>query len=461
MRTDIRPLLSLLIIYAFTSAIGQKQAPPEGAQPKDFTLPPKLTLMLDNGLSATLVQFGTIPKVTVRVVVRAGNINEAENEVWLADLTGDMMKEGTTTHSSQEIAKDAARMGGGINVTVGDDQTQIAGEVLSEFGGEFVELLADVIRNPKFPESELKRLKNDRIRQLSIDKSDPTSMTTELFRKLIYPNHPYGRTYPTEKMLQDYTVEQVKEFYSQNFGAKRTHIYVAGKFDSGAMEAAIREAFKDWGAGPAFVEDLPKPHTNREIHIIDRPGAPQSTIFLGLPVIDPSQKDYRAFSLMNQLLGGSFASRITANIREDKGYTYSPGSFISSRYRSAYWVQVADVTTAVTGPSLKEIFFEIGRLQKEPPSTEELRGIQNYAAGVFVLQNSSANGIINQLSFLDFHGLPESYLTDAVKNIYAVTPEQVQQLCTAHLKTDQMTIVITGDKKKIGKQVAPYGTVIP
>jgi predicted Zn-dependent peptidase len=461
MKTNIRGLFFPLIIGACTIALSQKQVPPEGAQPKDFTLPPKTTFMLDNGLSTTLVQFGTIPKVTVRVVVRAGNINEAENEVWLADLTGDMMKEGTTTHSSQEIAKDAARMGGGINITVGDDQTQIAGEVLSEFGGEFVGLLADVIRNPKFPESELRRLKNDRIRQLSIDKADPTSMTTELFRKLIYPNHPYGRVYPTEKMLQDYTLEQVKKFYSQNFGARRTHIYVAGKFDAKAMETAIREVFKDWVTGPAFVEVLPKPVSKREVHIIDRPGAPQSTIFLGLPVIDPSQKDYRPFGLMNQLLGGSFASRITANIREDKGYTYSPGSFISSRFRSAYWVQVADVTTAVTGPSLKEIFFEINRLQKEPPSAEELKGIQNYAAGVFVLQNSSANGIINQLSFLDFHGLPESYLTDAVKNIHAVTPGQVQQLCAAYLKTDQMTIVIAGDKKKIEKQVAPYGKVIP
>jgi len=461
MRTNIRCLFSLLVICACAIALGQKQAPPEGGQPKDFTLPPKATFVLDNGLKATLVQFGTIPKVTVRVVVRAGNINEAENEVWLADLTGDMMKEGTTTHSSQEIAKDAARMGGGINITVGDDQTQIAGEVLSEFGGEFIGLLADVIRNPKFPESELKRLKNDRIRQLSIDRADPTSMTTELFRKLIYPNHPYGRVYPPEKMLQDYTLEQVKKFYLQNFGAQRTHIYVAGKFDAQAMETAIREAFKDWAAGPAFVENLPKPYTNREIHIINRPGAPQSTIFLGLPVIDPSQKDYRQFSLMNQLLGGSFASRVTSNIREDKGYTYSPGSFISARYRSAYWVQAADVTTSVTGPSLKEIFYEIDRLQKEPPSTEELKGIQNYAAGVFVLQNSSANGIINQLSFLDFHGLPESYLTDAVKNIHAVTPEQVRQLCATHLKADQMMIVIAGDKKKIEKQVAPYGKVIP
>ncbi len=461
MRTNIREVLFFSLLGLCTIASAQKETPPEGGQPRDFTLPPKTTFTLDNGLKATLVEFGIIPKVTIRAVVRSGNINEGENEVWLSDLTGDLMKEGTTTRSSEEMAREAARMGGGISVNVGDDQTQIAGEVLSEFGGDFVKLLADVMRNPKFPESELARLKNDRIRQLSLDKADPTSMATELFRRLLYPNHPYGRVYPTEKMLRDYTIDQVKSFYAENYGARRAHIYVAGKFDAKAMEQAIREAFKDWATGSDVVENIPIPVSKREVRMIDRPGVPQSTVMLGLPVIDPSQKDFRALSLTNQLLGGSFGSRITANIREDKGYTYSPFSFISSRFRSAYWVQVASVTTNVTGPALKEIFYEINRLQKEPPSADELKGIQNYAAGVFVLQNSSPNGIINQLSFLDLHGLPDSYLTDAVKNIYAVTPAQVQQLCATYLKADQMRIVIAGDKKQIEKQVAAYGKVIP
>jgi predicted Zn-dependent peptidase len=441
--------------------MGQKQAPPEGGQPKDFKLPAKTEIVLDNGLKATLVPFGTIPKVTVRAVVRAGNINEAATEIWLADMTTDLMKEGTTSRTSQQVALEGARMGGGIGINVGEDQTQIAGEVLSEFGPDFIRLLADVIQNPRFPESELARLKTDRIRQLSIEKSDPSSMASEKFRSIVYPNHPYGRTYPTEKMLQDFTLDQIKAFYANNFGAKRTHIYVAGKFDPKMMETAIRDAFAKWHAGPAIVESIPVAITTHEVHIIDRPGAPQSTVLIGLPVIDPSNKEYRAFSIMNQLLGGSFASRITSNIREDKGYTYSPGSFISSRYRSAYWVENASVTTDVTGPALKEIVSEVNRLAKEPPPPEELKGIQNLAAGNYVLQNSSPNGIINQLSFLNLHGLPESYLTDAVKNIYAVTPAQVQQLCATYIKPEKMLLVIAGDKKKIAKQVAPFGKLVP
>ena len=450
-------LLSLLLC---SMALSQKEMPPEGGQPKDFVLPPKVTFTLDNGLKATCVEFGAVPKVMIRAVVRSGNVDEGENETWLADLTGAMMKEGTTTRPSEEIAREAAKMGGGIDVNVGEDQTQIAGEVLSEFGGDFVKLVADVVRNPKFPESELGRLRNDAIRQLSISKANPGSMATEVFRKLLYPGHPYGRLFPTERMLQGYTLENVKAFYAKNYGARRTHVYVAGKFDQATIEKAIRDAFGGWAPGPDLVEDIAKPVSKRDVRIVDRPGAPQSTVIIGLPVVDPSDKDFRAFTLMNYLLGGSFGSRITANIREDKGYTYSPFSTVSSRYRSAYWAETASVTTNVTGPSIKEILYEINRLQQEAPSTEELKGIQNYAAGVFVLQNSSSNGIINQLSFLDLHGLPESYLTDAVKNIYAVTPAQVQQLCARYLKTDEMRIVIAGDRKKIEKQVAPYGRIV-
>jgi predicted Zn-dependent peptidase len=159
------------------------------------------------------------------------------------------------------------------------------------------------------------------------------------------------------------------------------------------------------------------------------------------------------------LLGGSFASRITSNIREAKGYTYSPNSQVSTRYRDAYWVEVADVTTAVTGPSLKEIFYEIDRLRKEPPTEDELQGIKNYLAGIFVLQNSNRFGVINQLAFLDLHGLDEKYLTTYVQKVFAVTPKDVQRVAQTYLIDDKMTLVVVGDRGKIADQLGPFGKV--
>ncbi|MEP6994530.1 MAG: pitrilysin family protein [Acidobacteriota bacterium] len=451
-------LALVLIVWALAPVLwAQKQTPPAPAEPKGFSVPAPKTLTLENGLAVTLVPYGTVPKVTVRLAVLTGNVDEKADEVWLADLTADMLSEGTTTQSASQIAENAARMGGSIDVNVGENRTDIGGDVLSEFGPQMVALVADVARNPKLPESELARRKADRARQLSISKSQPQPLAQEKFRAVLYGDHPYGRLFPTEPMLSGYTIAQVRGFYDRNFGAARSHLYVVGRFDVVAMDAAVRKAFSDWKRGSAAAPAAPSPKSERAVYLLDRPGAPQSTINLGMPVIDPSKPDWDRLFLMNVLLGGSFSSRITSNIREQKGYTYSPQGQLSNRYRDAYWIEIADVTTDKTGPAIKEILGEIDRLQKEPPSDKELKAFQNYRAGVFVLQNSSRTGIIGQLEFVDLHGLPGDYLNGYVKRIYAVTPQQVQDAAKKYIQADKASIVIVGDRKVIEEQVKEFG----
>jgi predicted Zn-dependent peptidase len=371
----------------------------------------------------------------------------------------DLMREGTTTRTGTRISEEAARMGGALEITVTADTTEIATDVLSEFGPEAVALVADVARNPKFPESELARLKADKLRELSIAKSTPQQLALEKFRSVLYANHAYGRLFPAESALQGYTLAQARDFYSRNFGAARAHIYVAGRFTPAAMEKAIRDAFSGWAAGPAPTRTQPQARSVRGVHLVDRPDAVQSTLIVGMPVIDPSQPDYVPLVVTNTLLGGYFSSRMTSNLREQKGYTYSPFSQLSSRQRDTYWAQNADVTTAVTGPSLKEIFFEIDRLQSEPPTAEELQSVKNYAAGTFVLLNSTRGGIINQLQFVDLHGLPETYLRDYVSRVNAVTPAMVQQMAQKYISDDKATIVVVGDRKTVEEQIKPYGPI--
>ncbi len=452
-------LAAALTVTLAPVALADKQSPPAPAEPKGFAVPKPKTLTLDNGMAVTLVHYGTVPKVSVRLAILTGNVNEGANQVWLADLTGDMLQEGTATRSASRIAEDVAKMGGALEVSVGENRTEIGGDVLSESGPEMVALVADVARHPKFPEAELARLKGDRQRQLSIALSQPQPMAQQKFRAVLYGDHPYGRLFPTEAMLQAYTIGDVRGFYDRNYGASRAHLYVVGRFDDSSMEAAIRKAFSDWkkGAPPDLTQ--PPAKSDRAVYIVDRPGAVQSTINLGLPVIDPSKPDWDTLFLMNVLLGGSFGSRITSNIREQKGYTYSPTSQLSNRYRDAYWVEIADVTTNVTGPAIKEVLGEIDRLRAEPPSDKELKGFQNYRAGVFILQNSSRGGIVGQLEFVDLHGLPADYLNGYVARIYAVTPQQVQEAAKKYIQDDKATIVVVGDKKVIEEQVKPFGTI--
>ena len=320
-----------------------------------------------------------------------------------------------------------------------------------------VELLADIVRNPAFPESELERLKRDRLRQLSVARTQPQQMAVAEFRKALYGDHPYGRLLPSEEQLSAYTVADARGFYASNFGAQRSQVYVAGVFDTGATRNAIESAFGDWAAGPDILIDKPEPATGKVvIDVVDRPGASQSNILLGLPTIAPGHADWIPMQITNSLLGGSFSSRITSNIREDKGYTYSPFSTISTRYQDAYWVQSAAVTTDVTGPALKEVMYEIENLQENPPPAEELDGIKNYAAGIFVLQNSTRGGLINILSYLELQELPDNYLTDYVSNVYAITPDQVSAIAKTYLREEDMTLAIVGDRSQISEQVEPY-----
>jgi len=323
-----------------------------------------------------------------------------------------------------------------------------------------VELVADVVRNPKCPESELPRLKADLSRQLAVALSQPQQVALDKFRAALYPDHPYGRVFPTDEMIKGFTAAQVRAFYASSYGASRARLYVVGRFDMAAVENAIKKHFSEWAPGQKPAAQPPKASSSRVVYLVDRPGAVQSTILLGVPVVDPSSPDFIPLTVMDALLGGAFASRITKNIREDKGYTYSPGSEISARFRDAYWAENADVTTVQTGASLKEIFAEIDRLQAEAPSRDELKGIQNYLAGTFVLRNSSRSGIAGQLQYMDLHGLPADYANAYVQKVYAVSPSQVTEMAKKHLQDDRATIVIVGDKKAIEEQIKPFGKIV-
>lgn len=437
-----------------------RETPPAPGTPKEFKLPPRQEFTLPNGMAVTLVPYGNMPKVDVQLAVRTGNVHEGPKEAWLADLTVRLLQEGTTTRSAEQLAQEAARMGGTLDVGASADETTFGGTVLADFAPQFVALVADVARHPKFPASELERVRNDLARELTIQKSRPGTLSLERFHIALYPDHPYGRLFPTEPQLKGYTLEQVRGFYDANFSAARSHLYVVGQFDGQATEKAIREAFGDWQKGPEVVNHIPKPASQRAVHLIDRPGAVQSSIRLGLPAVDPSHPDSMKLLVTNSLLGGSFASRITSNIREQKGYTYSPFSSVTNHYRDAYWSQVADVTTNVTGASLKEIFLEVDRLRAEAPSEKELAAIKNYVVGTFVLQSSARGGLLARLRFADFHGLPDSYLENYIQDVLAVTPADVQKVARDYLKPDKMAIVVVGDKKVIEKELKPFGKLV-
>lgn len=444
--------------FAFSGNLIAKETPPAGGAPKDFALTATESMTLDNGLTVTFVPYGNTPKVTLRLVTKTGNYEDGGKDA-ISDLAFNLLTEGTANRSALEIAEEAANMGGEIGTSVGMNSSFIQLDVLSEFVGQAAELVADVAVNANIQQADLDRERTNFLRGIQVQRSQAGGQANEAFFDAIYGEHPYSMVFPADDAVNAISVADVSAFLSENLVAKRSHLYVSGKFDQAAAMQAVKSAFAGMLSGESPTISAPEYNGKGGFVFVEREDAPQSTIRLGLPVVDPSHNDYIGLQLMNSLLGGSFSSRITANIREDKGYTYSPRSTVSTRVKSALWYQGADVTAESTAASLFEIISEIKRLQDEPPTMEELEGFKNYIAGIYVLQNSSRTAIINQLWFLESHGLPLSRLETYVQKINAITPGQLSKLANQYLNLDNMTLVVVGDGESVKPQLEAEETL--
>jgi len=445
-------ILSLALLCAQVPAVA-KETPPEGAAPKAFQLTAQRSLSLPNGLTVTFVHYGNTPKVTLRLMTETGSVDDGAKDA-VAELSYQLLLEGSKNRDAKAIAQAAATMGGQLNAVVDVNSSFLELDVLSEFAGDAAALLADVAINPNFTEADKSRLVTNYVRDLKVEKSQAQAQAADAFYQHIFGTHPYGKIYADEKVVEALALADFNQFVQTNLVASRSHLFVSGQFDEAKAESAIRQAFASMPQGSGRVLTAASTEAKPGLVFIPRDKAVQSTIRIGLPVVDPSHPDYVGLDLMNTLLGGAFSSRITRNIREDKGYTYSPRSSISSRIKAAVWFEQADVTAEATAASLVEILKEIKLLQSTAPTAEELNGFKNYKGGIFVLQNSSRSAIASQLWYLKTHGLPLTYLETYVQQVNAITPQQLSELAKKYLPIDKLTLVVVGDESMKAQMAA-------
>lgn len=426
---------------------------PAAGPPKPFTVPATATYRLPNGMDVTLVRFGQVPKAVVFLTIDAGSVEDG-NSTGLASLTGQMLREGAGGKNGNQLAEAAASMGGSLSIGAGLQQTNAGIGVLSEHAPDAVRLIGDIARHPDFPASEFDRVRQNYLRSIAVAKSQAQTAADAALAAAYYgANSPYGRLFPTDDQAKAFTLADVQRFFRENFGARRARLYIAGQFDEAKVKAAIDLTFGDWAPGPERVKLPPQPKVGPQVILVDRPGAPQSTVRLAFPAPVTGSASDIPFQVTDALLGGSFTSRITRNIREVKGYTYSPFSFINNNPGEGRWQFDADITTDVTGPALKEVFGEIRRLQTEPVPDAEAKGIRTWLSGTFVLQNASYGGLIGSLSERDFYGLPADWLSNYVPRVLAVPDNDIMSLARQYLPLDRMTLVVVGDLARVEPQL--------
>ena len=445
-----RPLALMLIVAAqFLGSRGHAGVlpiPEPGPAPV-VELPARTDLRLPNGLQATLIPFGTVPKVTIIVTVGTGAIADGARP-GVASLAADLMKQGVRGGDAATLFRRAADLGGSVSVGAGIDTFSVSIDVLAEHGPQALQLLADILRHPTLPSGELDRLKADMKRAIAISHSQQQAIASEAFARLLFGDGPRGRRV-READVDLITHQDVSEFIDRELSASRTQIYVAGHYDRHAMESAINQLFSDWAPGEGSRVDRSSPVSIRQIQLIDRPGAKQSTILMGLPLRSITTPGYSDLSQANALLGGAgLLSRLDQNLREDKGWTYGVQTQLDPLQNGSLWMLYADVNTPDTAPALREIFRELSRLAKDPLDPQELKRIQNYRAGHFLMGASSREGLIGQLQFVDHHELGPDWLPGYLQRLQAVTPDGVRR-AAAEIDPAGMTVVVAGDLSRI------------
>ncbi|WP_218312003.1 M16 family metallopeptidase [Alteromonas antoniana] len=454
----ITKALSLTVVLSVLPVIGVASTfpsePPAPATPKNFMLPEVEHFTLENGMEVSLIPYGTTPKSTMMLHFDTGNENDGDKR-GLSDITFELLNKGTSSLSASDIAKQAASMGGQVTTSAGMNTSRIAIDVLSEFNEQAVALLADLVGNSEFSEADLERAVANQWRQIEVSKSRAQGQAVEAFYEAMYPAHPYGRIFPTNEELTRISRDDVLAFSSRYLNGSHAHLYIAGQFDSQSLKQAITGAFASLPAGTKTDSIAPPaPAPASQLVMIPRDGAVQSTVRLGQRSIPAADDKYVALEVMNTLLGGMFSSRITQNIREDKGYTYSPRSAVFSHDGAAVWYQSADIQAESTGEAINEIVSEIAGLQQTPPPAEELQGVKNYMSGLFVLRNSSRSGVIAQLVNLNIHGLPKSRLTNYISLVNDVSAETVSEAARNYLDLNTMSLIVVGDPEQMQTELS-------
>src|SRR5712691_2292074 len=366
---------------------------------------------LANGLQVVLVESHTIPKLTAELYFRSGNAVTARQAPGLAEMTAAVVRTGTA-RSSRQIEEDLRRMGADLGTSAGADTSAISFSGLTEFSEGLLELVADLARNASFPPEEFERERRQRLEELRIERTTPGFLAGERLRKVLFGDHPYALVAPTEAEVESYRREQLVEFYREHYRPGNALLIAVGDFSPADLLQQIERAFRDWPAGKPSQTELPAPPEvrGRRVHLVHLAGSVQAQVLVGNRAITRHHPDWLRLGLANSILGGAFNSRLVMNIREQKGYSYSPRSGAHPLRQHGYFSISAAVRNDVVAATLTEMFYEMDRMRALPVGEEELADARNYLSGVFSLGLGTQDGLAAQLATVYLNELPEDYL---------------------------------------------------
>jgi zinc protease len=415
-------------------------------------LPVPEQFKLSNGLTVLFTERPGLPLVAANLVFRAGSGANPADRPGLASVTGRMLQQGTTKRNALQIADRAADLGATLGSSASTDDSVVSTRSLTRSFPEALELLADITLHPIFPQAELERVRSERLAALVQEKDDPNATATRVALLSLFGAHnTYG--YPatgTAESLKAISREELQHYWQQYYVPNEAALIVAGNIKVAALKPLLEKEFGEWKAGKSSLPAIGAPETtDARLIIVDRPGAPQTTLACFSIGAARSTPDYPQLEVMNTDLGGLFSSRINMNLREAHGYTYGAGSVFIYHRAPGPFIVYSDVRTDATAPATSEIFNELKRMRDTEMVPAEL--ILSKDSIARSLPGRFERGTEAAASFAELYtyDLPLEYFSNLPDKINAVTTAQAQGAALKYVHPEKMIVLAVGDRAKI------------
>jgi predicted Zn-dependent peptidase len=400
----------------------------------------------------------------MNLILKTGAAADPTERAGIASMTAALLDEGTRTRNALEISNQLAAIGARLGTGADWDLSGVQLLTLSRHLDRSLEIFADVITNPSFPESELKLQRDTRLTALLQRKDDANIIAGVVYASLLYSrNHPYGHSLiGDEASVRAISNEEIKRFYETYYRPNNAALVVVGDAQPDTLIPKLERAFSNWKRADVPEVSIPQPQARDKaaVYLVDKPGAAQSVIAIGQIGLPRSTPDYFPLLVMNTLLGGQFTSRVNMNLREEKGYTYGARTSFDYRRGAGPFAASAGVQTAVTKESVVEFLKELRGVRGERPVTPaELEFARQAIIRGFPRSFETPEQIASRLTDIVLYDLPDDYFNSYIARVRAVTLKDVERVANRYLDPSKMAILVVGDRKVIEPSLRSLDTV--
>ena len=455
-KITISIVLSFLVTFVSFAQVDRSQFPKSGPAP-EIKIGEAETFTLDNGLKVFVVKNDKLPRVSFTLVLERDPLLEGD-KAGLTGFVGEMMTAGTTTRTKDQLDQEIDFIGASLSAS----STSMFASSLKKHQDKVLELMADVLYNPVFPQEEMDKLKKQTLTGLAQSKDNPNAISSRLTGIMVYgKDHPYGEV-ATEETINNITVEDVKKYYETFFKPNIAYLAIVGDMDKAEAEKVVKKYFASWKPGdvPTFTYEKPKRPESDIVGLVDRSSSVQTIINIVQPVeLQVGDEDYISSRLVNQILGGGSSSRLFMNLREDKGYTYGAYSSISPDKLIGRISANASVRTEVTDSAVVQFIYELDRLVKGGVTEEELAMAKSNLTGSFGRSLESPATIANFALNTERYNLPKDYYATYLQKLNSFTVEDINKTAADLIQPDKMYITAVGNGSEIKDKLAQFGEV--